>query len=138
MRLSYRSTLTFILPACVLPLCFICYETFYFFRLYFPYPETIIHPKMSRPPSLFPKRLNAHRGGSHERSENTLGSYAYCIDELHLDMIESDCILTKDKVPIIFHDRAFTRLTGLNQTVRKTNYEDIPPLLNSYLLQNYY
>jgi glycerophosphoryl diester phosphodiesterase len=54
----------------------------------------------------------AHRGASAERPENTLPAFRRAL-ALDADGIELDVRLTRDGVPVVFHDASLRRLTGL-------------------------
>jgi len=49
-----------------------------------------------------PFKLEAHRGAGHLEPENTLQAFNRAI-ELGLDSVETDVLLTKDKVPVLVH-----------------------------------
>jgi len=53
----------------------------------------------------------SHRGASAEAPENTLSAFKRAI-ELSSDFIEFDVQLTKDKIPVIFHDDDLSRITN--------------------------
>jgi len=53
----------------------------------------------------------AHRGASAEAPENTLAAFRRAL-KLKVDGIELDVQLTRDGVPVVFHDSALRRLTG--------------------------
>ena len=53
----------------------------------------------------------AHRGASGHELENSMSSLNKAI-ELGVDIVEADVQVTKDDVPIIFHDRLLDRLTN--------------------------
>lgn len=53
----------------------------------------------------------AHRGASAEQPENTLAAFRRAL-ALGVDGIELDVHLTRDGVPVVFHDSALRRLTG--------------------------
>jgi glycerophosphoryl diester phosphodiesterase len=53
----------------------------------------------------------AHRGASSEAPENTLLAFARAL-ELGVDGIELDVQVTRDGIPVVFHDFTLTRLTG--------------------------
>lgn len=53
----------------------------------------------------------AHRGASAERPENTLAAFRRAL-ALDVDGIELDVRLTRDDVPMVFHDPGLRRLTG--------------------------
>lgn len=53
----------------------------------------------------------AHRGASAEQPENTLAAFRRAL-ALKVDGIELDVQLTRDGVPVVFHDDTARRLTG--------------------------
>jgi len=53
----------------------------------------------------------AHRGASAEAPENTLAAFRRAL-ALGADGIELDVQVTRDGVPMVFHDTSLTRLTG--------------------------
>jgi glycerophosphoryl diester phosphodiesterase len=53
----------------------------------------------------------AHRGASLEAPENTLRAFQRAL-ELGVDGIELDVQVTRDGIPVVFHDFTLTRLTG--------------------------
>lgn len=68
--------------------------------------------------------LIAHRGASHALPENTLAAF----DEarrLGADAIELDVQLTRDGVPVLYHDRTLHRLTGRRRRVAALTFEEL-------------
>jgi glycerophosphoryl diester phosphodiesterase len=61
-------------------------------------------------------KIYAHRGFSYKYKEATLAAYQGSID-VGADGLECDIRLTKDKVPICFHDRTTKRIAGVNKRV---------------------
>lgn len=62
----------------------------------------------------------AHRGASAERPENTLTAFRRAL-ALDVDGIELDVHVTRDGVPVVFHDPTLRRLTGTaGRLARKT------------------
>ncbi len=57
-----------------------------------------------------PPLVIAHRGASAEAPENTLASYSLAIEQ-GAQLAECDVYLTRDGVPILFHDRELDRTT---------------------------
>lgn len=55
--------------------------------------------------------LIAHRGASQEAPENTLAAFARAVAD-GADGVELDVRLTRDGVPVVFHDDDLARLTG--------------------------
>lgn len=58
-----------------------------------------------------PTLIIAHRGASAEQPENTLAAFRHAL-ALDVDGIELDVQVTRDGVPVVFHDAALRRLTG--------------------------
>ncbi|MFP4312780.1 MAG: glycerophosphodiester phosphodiesterase family protein [Alphaproteobacteria bacterium] len=77
-------------------------------------------------PLKLPKII-AHRGASAYAPENTLESLHSAAD-LGIEWVELDVKLTKDNVPIIFHDDNLQRTTGLDALVAQTDYKIIKDL----------
>ena len=61
-------------------------------------------------------KIYAHRGFSYKYKESTLSAYQGAID-VGADGLECDIRLTKDEVPICFHDRTTKRIAGVNKRV---------------------
>lgn len=66
----------------------------------------------------------AHRGAGLDVPENTLEAFKMCSD-LGCDAIEFDVTLTKDGVPIVFHDTTLERLADKNLVVNEQKWDDI-------------
>lgn len=66
----------------------------------------------------------AHRGLAGLYPENTLLSFEKCL-EYNPDAIELDVQLTKDNVPVIFHDEELSRTTGRNGWIKDLTYEEL-------------
>ncbi len=66
--------------------------------------------------------LLAHRGASAAHPENTLRAFAGAFDE-GADGVELDVHLTVDGVPVVFHDRDLTRLTGAPGDLEATPWQ---------------
>jgi len=83
--------------------------------------------------------LIAHRGDCHQNIENTLASINAAIDA-GITAIEIDIQLTKDAIPVLFHDRTLFRLTNTDVAVPCVNYQKLrqfkfePP--DEFTLQN--
>jgi len=54
----------------------------------------------------------AHRGGSEEFTENTLGAFTRAM-KIGADGIETDLRLTRDGVVVVYHDEKYGRVEGL-------------------------
>lgn len=77
-------------------------------------------------PLKLPKVIG-HRGAASYAPENTLESIHTAAD-VGAEWIELDVKLTKDMVPIIFHDEDLERTTNGSGLVAETTYEDIQQL----------
>lgn len=77
-------------------------------------------------PLKIPKVIG-HRGAKAYAPENTLASIETAAD-LGVEWVELDVKLTKDNVPIIFHDEELDRTTSGTGLIAQTNYEDLRDL----------
>lgn len=68
--------------------------------------------------------ITAHRGASHGAPENTRASIELAIDE-QADYTEIDVRLTADGVPVLMHDRALFRTTGVVNNIDKVTYAEV-------------
>lgn len=68
--------------------------------------------------------ITAHRGASHGAPENTRASVELAIAE-QADYVEIDVRMTADKVPVLMHDRALFRTTGVLNEVGKVTYREV-------------
>ncbi len=66
----------------------------------------------------------AHRGFSSKYPENTLLAFENALKS-QADGIEFDIQLTRDKIPIVFHDFSLKRLTGIKSRISDLNFEEI-------------
>lgn len=73
----------------------------------------------------------AHRGGSLEGRENSLSAIRQSA-QVGAHGITIDVRLTKDKKFVCIKDANLERLTGQNQQVSQTNYEEIQPYQDSF------
>jgi len=69
----------------------------------------------------------AHRGASAEKPENTLAAFRRAL-ALEVDGIELDVQVTRDGVPVVFHDPVLRRLTGLAGRVATKTWAELRPL----------
>lgn len=66
----------------------------------------------------------AHRGGKNLNPENTLKAYKACVNELKVDILETDVYLTKDNYLVLSHDEEINRtsdveiITGSNESYK--------------------
>jgi len=68
--------------------------------------------------------ITAHRGASDGAPENTMASVALAIEE-GADYAEIDVRLTADGVPVLLHDNALFRTTGVLKDVDNVSYEEL-------------
>lgn len=69
----------------------------------------------------------AHRGASAEKPENTLAAFRRAL-ALRVDGIELDVRVTRDGVPVVFHDDTLRRLTGIGGTVAGRTWRELTSL----------
>jgi glycerophosphoryl diester phosphodiesterase len=69
----------------------------------------------------------AHRGASAERPENTLAAFRRAL-ALKVDGIELDVQVTRDGVPVVFHDYTLHRLTGIPGRLAKKPWRELKQL----------
>ncbi len=77
--------------------------------------------------SLKLPKIIGHRGACAYAPENTLESVKTAAD-MGVDWVELDVMLTRDAVPIIFHDDTLDRTTNGFGNVADTDWEDIKQL----------
>ena len=78
-------------------------------------------------PRLNIPKVIGHRGAKAYAPENTVASIETAAS-LGVQWVELDVKLTRDNVPIIFHDEALERTTSGVGLVAQTNYEDLRDL----------
>ncbi len=66
----------------------------------------------------------AHRGESGKIPENTILALEAAV-RIGVDVLESDLRLTKDNIPILFHDESLERTTGVSGTVREKTFDEL-------------
>ncbi len=69
----------------------------------------------------------AHRGASAERPENTLSAFRRAL-ALDVDGIELDVHVTRDGVPVVFHDPTLRRMTGATGRIVGKTWADLRAL----------
>jgi glycerophosphoryl diester phosphodiesterase len=69
----------------------------------------------------------AHRGASIEAPENTLRAFQRAL-ELGVDGIELDVQVTRDGIPVVFHDYTLTRLTGTRGRLADRTWAELQKL----------
>ena len=77
--------------------------------------------------SLKLPRIIGHRGAAGYAPENTIESIHTAAD-MGIEWVELDVKLTKDQMPIIFHDDTLERTTNGSGLVAETNYEELKEL----------
>ena len=66
----------------------------------------------------------AHRGYSDKAPENTIASFDLAIDK-GFNIFEFDIQLTKDSIPIVFHDYDLARICGIKLKINEIEFKDI-------------
>jgi len=69
----------------------------------------------------------AHRGASAEKPENTLAAFRRAL-ALRVDGIELDVQVTRDGVPVVFHDDKLHRLTGVRGRLTACTWAELAKL----------
>lgn len=69
----------------------------------------------------------AHRGASAEAPENTLAAFRRALAS-QADAIELDVHLTRDGIPVVFHDDNLRRLTGVRGRLSGKTWLELKPL----------
>ncbi len=69
----------------------------------------------------------AHRGASAEKPENTLAAFRRALT-LKADGIELDVHVTRDGVPVVFHDADLFRLTGIRGQITAKTWHELKKL----------
>ena len=69
-------------------------------------------------------KIFAHRGFSHKYPEATRAAYQGAI-EVGVDGFECDVRLTKDGVPVCFHDRDLKRIAGVKKRVASLTLSEL-------------
>ena len=82
-----------------------------------------LHPFLDAPRPL----AIAHRGGGAEREENTLEAFAHAA-ALGYRYIETDVQVTRDGVPVVFHDDTLRRIMDAPGRISESTYADLARL----------
>jgi len=70
-------------------------------------------------------RVIAHRGASSDRPENTFSAFDEALKQ-GCDGIEMDIQLTRDEVPVIYHDKTLARVGGGRSRVSQLTLGELP------------
>ncbi len=70
----------------------------------------------------------AHRGASAEAPENTLPAFERAFHQYHCDRVELDLRLTRDGVPVVFHDETLERTSNGKGLLRHFSLREIKAL----------
>jgi len=67
-----------------------------------------------------------HRGGipDYLHPENSMDSFRLA-SRLQINFFEIDVVLTKDNIPVVFHDKNLKRLTGEDRFIREVTYNEL-------------
>lgn len=65
-----------------------------------------------------------HRGAGKDAPENSLAAIRKCASN-GCSMVELDVTLTKDYVPVLFHDDNLQRIMGVDRMMSEVNWEDL-------------
>ena len=69
-------------------------------------------------------KVCGHRGAAFFKPENTIPSFQWCVDN-KIAWAECDVQLTKDNIPIIFHDESLERISNAKIILKETLYDEI-------------
>ncbi|WP_350342782.1 glycerophosphodiester phosphodiesterase [Proteinivorax tanatarense] len=72
-------------------------------------------------------KILAHRGNSEVAPENTMAAFKSAVDA-GADGVELDVQLSKDGVPVIFHDEKLNRITGAKGYLKNYTYKQLREL----------
>jgi glycerophosphoryl diester phosphodiesterase len=69
-----------------------------------------------------------HRGNNIDHPENTLEALESALKNENVNGFETDIMLTKDKIWILFHDENLKRLTNIDKIIKNTEFNDLPKI----------
>lgn len=72
----------------------------------------------------YPPHIIAHRGASGDAPENTLAAFAEAAKQ-GAKWVEFDVKLTKDGIPVVFHDDILERLCGDKRKVNELTFDEL-------------
>ncbi len=75
--------------------------------------------------------IAAHRGGKNLNPENTFKAFDYSINNYHIDILELDLVMTKDKQLVSIHNSTINATSD----VVEVNGEDRPYYVNEFTLE---
>lgn len=75
----------------------------------------------------FKQGVIAHRGVSHLAPENTVASFKMA-NELGIEWVEFDVMLSKDQVPVVFHDDTLSRTTNGSGFIDQYTFDELRKL----------
>jgi glycerophosphoryl diester phosphodiesterase len=78
-------------------------------------------------PGTTPPWIIAHRGASHEYPENTIAAFDAALEE-GCDGIELDVQLSRDGVPVVYHDRTLAKAGGGRRRVSQLDVAELTRL----------
>ncbi|XP_018576685.1 glycerophosphodiester phosphodiesterase 1 [Anoplophora glabripennis] len=81
-------------------------------------------PHLENEAADYVMRTVAHRGAGLDAPENSLEAFRLC-NEKGCNAIEFDVTLTKDGIPIVFHDKTLERMADMNVVISQTAWEDL-------------
>lgn len=79
-------------------------------------------------------KIYAHRGFSYKFREASLAAYQGAIDE-GADGLECDVRLTKDNIPVCFHDRNTKRIAGVKKRVAALTLQELRAITDVMTLE---
>ena len=68
-------------------------------------------------------KICGHRGAAFFKPENTIPSFQWCVEN-NISWAECDVQLTKDDIPIIFHDESLFKVSNKKNIVKDMFYQD--------------
>lgn len=74
-------------------------------------------------------RLVAHRGDHRETAENSLAAFRQALSS-GAQWLECDVQLTRDALPVVFHDEDTRRMCQKDGKIAELSYDELPPLLD--------